>query len=152
MARALNIRADVEEPALTMKRSHLWSERLVYIICGNRKLRLDSNGQRYKNGGSRILKIGVTAVGKNRPAGSMALVAERAFWRMRGVKAIHVYLVKCGKRRNVKTWKQLESQLIRTFEKRSGFLPRYNKNRGDKPIGRKLFRNSRLSNLIDELS
>jgi len=71
---------------------------------------------------------------------------------MRGVKTIRVYLVKCGKRRNVKTWKQLESQLIRAFEKRFGYLPRYNKNRGDTPKKRRLFRSDRLKAVIEELS
>ncbi|MBI4166293.1 MAG: hypothetical protein HY508_11230 [Acidobacteria bacterium] len=152
MSRALTITADVDEPALMMRRSHLWSDELVYIICCNRKQRTDANELRYKKGGSCILKIGRTALGKGRPSGSMAWVAERAFNELHGIKVIRGYLVKCRKRQHVKTWEQLESQLIRMFEQTFGSLPRYNKNRGATPKKRTLFRPDRLKAVIEELS
>jgi len=135
-----------------MARSRLWCDRLVYVVCGNRKQRFDGKGHRYRNGGSRILYIGVTALGKRRPSVSMARLAERAFGELRGVKTIRVHLVKCGRRRHVKTWQQLESALIRRFRDKFGFLPRYNETMGVRPKKRRLFSPTRLDAVIEELS
>jgi hypothetical protein len=153
MARkVLTIRTDFDQPAMTMHRSRLWCDRFVYVITCNRKQRYSEKGTKYKHGGSRILKIGVTGQGKKRPAGSMASAADKAFNKLRGVRFIRVHLLKCGKRRNVQSWKQLESALIRRFYETFGALPRFNAINGVKLLKRSLFRAKRLDAIIDELS
>jgi hypothetical protein len=80
----------------------------------------------YKNGWSRILCIGTTKIGADRRATSAVNKANDVFCKLHGVKTIEVHIASCARRRNVQTWRQLESALLDTFRKRSFELPKCN--------------------------
>src|ERR1019366_2993054 len=105
---------------LTLTRSHQWSPRMVYILTANKLLR-------YRNGRSRILYIGTTKTGPSRPAASAVDKASLIFYKLHGIRTIDVHVVTCGRRRNVLTWKRLESSLLDAFRKEHFELPHYNK-------------------------
>src|SRR6266852_9727613 len=115
----LKIRAS-KTTLLTMTRSHQWTDRMVYILAANKYLK-------YKNGRSRILYIGTTKKGAGRPAASAVNKASEAFYKLHGVKTIEVHVATCSPRRNLPTWKRLESALLNTFRNKYFELPRYNK-------------------------
>ena len=94
---------------------------MVYILAANKF-------HKYKNGRSRILYIGTTKNGADRPAASAVNKASDAFYKLRGVKTIDVYIVTCAPRKAMQqTWKKLESPLLDVFRNRHFQLPRYNK-------------------------
>jgi hypothetical protein len=128
---------------LTITRSPQWNDKMVYILA------LAANKFcRYQNGRSRIVYIGTTKKGASRPAASTVNKASQAFGKLRGVKTIEVHIATCRPRRNLKTWKYLESSLLDTFWNSYHQLPRYNKVR---PTPRKgLFRYNALSKLISK--
>src|SRR5580692_11340335 len=95
-------------PLLTLTRSHQWTEKMVYILAANKFYK-------YKNGRSRILYIGTTKKGGNRPAASAVNKASEAFYKLQGVKTIDVHIVTCTPRKAMQTWKLLESALLNTF-------------------------------------
>jgi hypothetical protein len=105
---------------LILTRSRRWSDRMVYILAANKYLP-------YKDGRSRILYIGTTKKGAGRPAASAVNKASEVFYKLHGVKTIEVHIVTCARRRNVQTWKELESALLDAFRKRYFQLPEYNK-------------------------
>jgi len=113
------------EPLLTVKRSKQSSntKRMVYILTATKP-------QKYKNGRSRIIYIGTTGKGTQRPAVSAVNKASEAFGELRGVREIEVYIVTCGGRRSVPTWEHLESSLLAIFGARYRQLPKYNRKRG----------------------
>lgn len=114
---------------------------MVYILAANKDFK-------YRNGRSRILYIGTTKKGAGRPAASAVNKASQAFKELRGVKTIDVHIATCRPRRNLQTWKHLESALLDTFHQRYHQLPKYNKS---KPTPRKgLFNDNPLSKLIDQ--
>lgn len=110
---------------LTVKRSKQWSrtKRMVYILTAKKPLK-------YPNGRSRIIYIGTTGKGTQRPATSAVDKASEAFGEIRGVREIETYIVTSGGRRNVRTWEQLEPSLLAIFLGRFHHLPYYNKKRG----------------------
>jgi hypothetical protein len=114
-----------KEPLLTVKRSRQWSKtkRMVYILTAKKP-------QRYKNGRSRIIYIGTTGKGTQRPAVSAVNKASEAFDELRGVREIETYIVTSGARQSVRTWEDLESSLLAVFVGRYHHLPWYNKKRG----------------------
>jgi len=93
---------------------------MVYILAANKYLS-------YRNGRSKILYVGTTKKGAGRPAASAVNKASEVFYKLHGVKTIDVHVVTCAKRKNVQTWKELESALLDAFRKRYFELPRYNK-------------------------
>jgi hypothetical protein len=128
-------------PLLTLTRSRQWTDKMVYILAANKS-------HKYRNGHSRILYIGTTKKGGNRPAASAVNKASEAFYKLRGVKTIDVHIVTCAPRRAMQTWKRLESALLDVFRNRYFQLPRYNKVR---PTARQgLFSTNALDKIIGE--
>ena len=95
---------------------------MVYILTAKKP-------QKYKNGRSRIIYIGTTGKGTQRPATSAVDKASEAFGELRGVREIEVYIVTSGTRQAVRTWEHLESSLLAIFLGRYLELPTYNKKR-----------------------
>ncbi len=124
IARTLRVRVS-KESALTVDRSSMWKDRLVYILVANKKFRYQS-GKR-----THVLYIGTTGRGARRPAASAVAKAMSIFGDVHGVKQIGVYLLNCGPRRSVKTWQKLESALLAVFCQRYYQLPIENKKRGE---------------------
>jgi hypothetical protein len=125
---------------LILKRSHRWSNKMVYILVANKLLR-------YSNGRSRILYIGTTKVGANRPAASAVNKASEIFYKLHGVRTIEVHIITCGRRKNVPTWRRLESSLLDAFRKTYFELPHYNKVRPRPTEG--LFSTNALRKIIE---
>jgi|SRR5438876_2359149 len=117
--RKLKIRSS-KTSLLTLTRSRQWTDRRVYILAANKYLK-------YQNGRSRIIYIGTTKKGADRPAASAVNKASAAFYKLHGVKTIEVHIATCSPRRNLATWKRLESSLIDAFRKRYFEPPKYNK-------------------------
>jgi len=89
-------------------RSAIRSEKLVYIAKANKKIK-------YKYGmDSYIAYIGTTKKGANRIADSAAARAKELLTKY-GVKKLDIFVVTCRAKRNVETWKKLETALILTF-------------------------------------
>ncbi len=71
--------------------------------------------------------IGTTKKGAGRTATSAVNKASEVFYKLHGVSTIDVHIVTCTKRKNVQTWKRLESALIDASCKRYFELPHYNR-------------------------
>jgi hypothetical protein len=104
---------------LTLTRSRQWTDKMVYILAANKY-------HKYKNGQSRILYIGTTKKGADRPAASAVNKASEAF-KVRGVRTIDVHIVTCSPRKALQTWRRLESALLNVFRNKYFELPKYNK-------------------------
>lgn len=126
---------------LTVTRSPQWNDKMVYILAANKYFK-------YQNGRSRIIYIGTTKKGAGRPAASAVNKASQAFGKLHGVKTIEVHIATCRPRRNLQTWKHLESSLLDTFVNRYFQLPKYNKIRPKPKKG--LFRYTPLTKLISQ--
>ena len=125
---------------LTITRSHQWTDKMVYILTANKS-------HKYRNGRSRILYIGTTKKGGNRPAASAVNKASEAFYKLHGVKTIDVHVVTCAPRKAMQTWKRLESALLDVFRNRYFQLPKYNKVR---PAARQgLFSTKALDKIVN---
>ena len=122
--RMLRVRVS-KESVLTVDRSRMWKDRLVYILVANKKFKYKS-GRR-----THVLYIGTTGKGARRPAVSAVAKAMATFGDRRGVKQIGVYLVNSGSRRNVRSWQKLESALLALFCQRYYELPIENKKHGE---------------------
>lgn len=109
-----------KQALLTITRSRQWTDKMVYILAANKS-------HKYRNGRSRILYIGTTRKGADRPAASAVNKASEAFYKLRGVRTIEVHIVTCAPRKAMQTWKRLESALLDVFRNRYFQLPRYNK-------------------------
>lgn len=115
---------------------------MVYILTANKS-------RKYRSGlRSRIVYIGTTGKGVNRPAASAVNKASEAFGTLYGVKTIEAHIATCTAKKAVKTWKLLESALIDTFWKRYFELPRYNKVRPKHKDG--VFSGKKLLSLIQQ--
>jgi hypothetical protein len=121
---------------------------MVYILVANKAYKFKS-GRR-----SRIIYIGTTGKGAQRPATSAVAKASHAFGELRGVKQIEVHIATCGRRRNVRTWQHLESALLATFISLHFELPRYNKKQGADhyPEDIKVFQPRALQKIIREFA
>lgn len=126
---------------LTITRSHQWQDKMVYILVANKSLR-------YRNGRSRILYIGTTKKGANRPAASAVNKASAVFYKLHGVKTIEVHIVTCAPRKAVQTWRRLESALLDIFSNKYYELPRANKQRPSAVDG--LFSTKALAKIISK--
>jgi hypothetical protein len=123
----------------SLTRSRQWKDKMVYILAANKF-------HRYENGRSRILYIGTTKKGGNRPAASAVNKASEVFYKLRGVKTIDVHIVTCDPRKAMQTWKQLESALLDAFRNKYFEFPKYNKVR---PTAREgLFNTDALDEII----
>jgi hypothetical protein len=109
-----------KQALLTLTRSRQWTDKMVYILAANKS-------HKYKNGRSRILYIGTTKKGADRPAASAVNKASEAFYKVRGVKTIDVHVVTCSPRKAMQTWRRLESSLLDVFRNKYFELPKYNR-------------------------
>ena len=141
--RALQIRV-TDNPLLSIIRSRRWTKRMVYILTANVPFKYKS-GQR-----SRIIYIGTTGKGGKRPATSASDKASEAFYDLRGVKKIDVFIATCKGRKRIKTWEHLESALLAVFRQMHFELPKYNKRKGAiaNPQDITLFKEKALRKLI----
>jgi len=140
-------------PVLSVTRSRRWANRVVYVVRANKKVG-SINGKKY---GSRILYIGMTSVGKLRPANSSCWKADKVFndeprGIRRGVKQLDVHLVNCDGRQGVNIWRKLESSLIATFHKKFDRLPLYNRQGKTAKVADHYFHPGGLDRLIQCLS
>lgn len=108
-----------KQSALTITRSAVKADRLVYLAVANKKLK-------YKHGSSRIAYIGTTGAGASRIASSAAKRATQLL-ALHGVMELEFFVVTCVARQRVKTWQKLEVGLILTFKAIYGEPPRCNK-------------------------
>ena len=104
--------------AITITRSAIEADRLVYVAVANKKLR-------YLHGTSRIVYIGTTKAGASRIAISAAYRANQLF-ALHGVAELSFFVVTCAARQAVKTWRKLEDGLILTFKHLYGTPPKCN--------------------------
>lgn len=134
------------KPALTMRRVALDHERLVYVICADRKLK-------YPDGYSQIAYIGTTRNGITRVASSAAYRSWDVLW-SRGVQSLDVRIVTCRPRQGFKSWIKLERALILAFREKFGEPPMCNVQGRAMKVGDEFDRFSfdRLSRIIDTLS
>lgn len=132
--------------ALTMRRVALDHERLVYVICADRKLK-------YESGYSQIAYIGTTRNGISRVAASAAYRSWDVLW-SRGVHSLDVRIVTCRPRQGFKSWVKLERALILAFREKFGEPPMCNVQGRAMKLGDEFERFSlrRLSRIIDTLS
>jgi hypothetical protein len=142
MARRLSIKGD-STPAITITRRSLGKRKLVYIAKANRKFK-------YPFGRSAVVYIGTTAAGAKRVAASAANKANTLLTQ-HGVKQLDFYIVTCTPRRNVQTWRKLESALLLAFKHQYGAIPVGN-TAGKKRSWRderEYFRETRLRVILD---
>jgi len=137
-----------KDALLTVQRSSRWKRRMAYILVANRSYKYRS-GKR-----SRIIYIGTTGEGANRPATSAVDKAGEAFSDLHGVKQISVHIASCRGRKALRTWEHLESALLATFREIHWELPKYNKKKGfiKDTEDIKLFRVRALKKLLGQFS
>jgi hypothetical protein len=111
----LSLRRDA---ALSATRISIGSEKLVYLLIADKKLK-------YPNGKSRIAYIGTTKKGVARISQSVATRAEDIL-SLHGVRAFHARVVTCRPRQRVKTWLKLERALLLRFRDLYGSVPKCN--------------------------
>src|SRR5271169_592023 len=144
--RKINVSCNTSYQVMSIHRTSHWKHHLVYVLKADKPIR-------YSKDRSKIVYIGETSSGKQRPAGSAASKAERAFGKLHGVRRLDVHLVTCRGKQRVKTWEELERGLLATFLELYGQLPKYNKQgRKLKTSDVRLFRRSRLKNILKGLS
>jgi hypothetical protein len=117
---------------------------MVYFLVSNKGIKYPS-GKR-----SRIIYIGTTKRGSERPATSAAEKAIKAFMGLRGVKNVDLHIFTCQGRKHVKTWLALESAFLAIFWERYFSLPHFNRKKG-KDVDTDqvtLFRSARLRSVI----
>lgn len=105
-------------PALTISRSAVCNDRLVYIAVANKPIR-------YKKGNSHIVYIGTTKCGAYRIAASAAAKGYDKLF-SHGVTMLQFFVVTCSCRKSVKTWHKLERGLILSFKDIFGDPPELN--------------------------
>jgi hypothetical protein len=136
-----------KNPAMTMRRIALDDERLVYVICADRKIK-------YGDGlYSQVAYIGTTKNGISRVASSAAYRSWDVLW-SRGVQSFDVRIVTCRPRQGFKSWVKLERALILAFRDKFGEPPMCNvQGRKMKLTNEfKIFSKRRLNQIIDGLS
>lgn len=132
--------------AMTMNRIALNHERLVYVICANKKLT-------YPDGRSPIAYIGTTRNGVARIATSAAYRSWDVLW-SHGVTSFDVRIVTCPPRKGVKSWVRLERAMLLAFREKFGEPPMCNvQGRGMREGNEfKLFARGRINQIIDDLT
>ncbi len=132
-------------PSFVIYRTAFRHDKLVYVICSNKRLK-------YPWGKSRIAYIGTTKKGAKRIASSAVWKGEDLLYQY-GIKHLECHIVTCGKIQGAETWKKLERALILRFRERFGATPRAN-NTGKKCLWRdekKYFSEQKLDKVIDGL-
>ncbi len=114
MARHLKLSLG-SKPALSITRRALDAHKLVYIARA-------AKAQRYGGARSRIVYIGTTRKGAQRVATSAANKAPHLLKRW-GLRQLDFYVVRPGKIQKVKSWVELERDLLITFKILFGRLP-----------------------------
>lgn len=104
--------------AVAITRRAIRAKKLVYIAKANKPIK-------YKLGKSHIAYIGTTKEGANRIAESAAKKA-REFLIKHGIKKLEFFVITCGARKRIETWKKLESALILAFRSSFGEPPKGN--------------------------
>lgn len=133
------------DPAVTATRVAGESDKLVYVLVADKRLRYGSKR-------SRIAYIGTTKKGLKRITQSVAARSD-AILKLRGVRTFSARIITCTPRRRVKTWRKLERALLIAFREEYGSQPKCN-NHGSKM--KELdefvyFRRAAIRNIIDEL-
>jgi len=114
MARKLSIRVS-DKPAVTIRRSALRAEKLVYVATASKPIR-------YKFGRSPIVYIGTTSAGIDRIASSAAIKARELLGE-HGIRHLDFHVVACRPLQKVKSWRKLESALLIAFREKYGVVP-----------------------------
>lgn len=107
-----------KEHALEVTRIAIGSQKVVYVLTANKKLK-------YRLGSSAIAYIGTTKKGVLRIAQSTAAKAEEILGE-HGIKKITARVMTCGVRKRVKTWVKLERALLLEFRSTYGEVPKFN--------------------------
>jgi hypothetical protein len=132
---------------MTVRRVALEHERLVYVICADRKLR-------YPNGlYSHIAYIGTTKNGISRVATSAAYRSWDILW-SHGVQSFDVRLVTCRGRQGFRSWCRLERAMLIAFREMFGGIPLCNTQGNGFKEQREFdtFRRARIDQIIRDLS
>ena len=145
MARKLSIKRS-NKIALSIMRSAIRAERLVYIAVANKKIK-------YQHDRSYIAYIGTTKTGANRIAGSAAARAKELLTE-HGIKRLDFFVVTCTAKQRVETWKKLETALLLTFRCIYGTVPLGNTHGKKMKWGdeKKYFTTKALEQTIDKYS
>jgi hypothetical protein len=114
MPRKLRIMA-LDIPSMTITRSALWADQLVYIVVANKRIPYDGES-------SRIAYIGTTKNGIFRIAQSGAWRATELL-KKHGITKLDFHIITCSPRQAVKTWEKLEHALLIRFRERFGEQP-----------------------------
>ena len=131
-----------KSPALTVRRTDVKSDRLVYVIVACKP-------QRYRWGRSCVVYVGTTKSGLGRIAASAAYRAKKVL-RLLGVRQFEVRVVTCQKKPSVRTWRLLERALLLRFREKYGDVPACNQH-GKRIQERDAFRYFRRERLDDIL-
>lgn len=132
-----------KSPSITITRFALLHDKLVYVGRVNKPIR-------YPWLRSRVVYIGTTKRGPSRIATSAAKRAGEILEK-RGLKILEFLAVTCGSRPNVKTWRQLEGDLLLAFRAAYGALPICNKKLAHKKVSG-YFSESRLKAILGKIS
>jgi hypothetical protein len=135
-------------PAMEVHRIAVSHQKLVYVICANRKIQ-------YPNGRSPVVYIGTTRLGVSRVAASAAYRSEDILWR-HGVNSFQVRIVTCDARKGVRTWNKLERALLLLFKDMYGCVPLCNTNGKNyvetNEFDDNFFRRKRVRDILDNLA
>jgi len=119
MARRLHVSLS-RSPVMTLSRSAIGNERLVYLLAANKLVR-------YPRGRSRIVYVGTTKRGVRRVAASVAGRAEALFER-RGIRGVNAHLLTYTKGSGAHAlWLKLERAVLFMFKFEYGTIPVLNK-------------------------
>lgn len=105
--------------ALEMTRIAVGNQKLVYVLVADRSFAYE-HGKK-----SKIAYIGTTKNGAARIAGSTADKAKEILNEY-GVTKVTARILTCKPRRNVRTWKKLETALLIVFRSEYGRVPLWN--------------------------
>lgn len=118
------IRIVSKEPCLIINRGAFHTDKLVYILCSNKK-------HRYPRNESKIVYIGTTKNGAARFATSLVNKGKDILRRY-GISQIKVYTVTCKGVQGAKIWRKLEDAFLYNFLEEYGRIPILNKQCGPK--------------------
>ncbi len=119
MARKLSLSLS-STPAMTLGRAAVGTDRLVYILAANKRLK-------YPRGRSRIVYIGTTKRGVRRVAASVSGRAV-ALFEHRGVSRVDAHLLRYTRKSGgQKLWLKLERAILFMFRYEYGTIPVLNK-------------------------
>ncbi len=115
--RRLQVHLNTKE-VMTVHRRILRKRKIVYLLVA-------ASSVKYTAGRSQIVYIGTTRKGIRRIAGSAVHHAEDIM-ATRGLKFIDVFVVSCGSRSGLQTWRRLEDALLAEFRAEYEQLPMCN--------------------------